>query len=239
MTDRGFAARRWILFAFFFLFALVALAPLRWALDMFGFGRFGLAARQATGSVWLGALNEAQLGPAPLGDVQVRLNRLPLLIGRSRLSLRRDSADSPLEGAATIEGDGFSLDDFTGQLRLGVALSPLPVGSVDLDDVSVKYSDGVCQTAEGRVRAQLATELAGLSLASGLSGNARCGGGKLLLPLASQSGMERLNLSFDANGRYRAELSVTPTDPALQAQLIAAGFRPSGPGLGLRIEGIL
>lgn len=231
--------RRWGLFALFFLFALVALMPLRLAIDWFGFDRFGLAAREANGSVWLGALSESQLGPAPIGDVKVSLNRLPLLIGRTRLSLERQSLDSPFSGATTLSGGGFSLDDFNGQLRLGAALSPLPLGAVDLDDVSVRFSDGLCQSAEGRIRAQLGREVAGLSLASGLTGNARCAGGRLLLALASQSGMERLNLSFGVSGQYRAEFALTPVDPAFHAQLTAAGFRPSGRFLALRVEGTL
>lgn len=226
-----------LLFVSIFLFALLALLPLRLAIDYMGFDRFGLAAREAKGSVWLGALNEAQIGPAPLGDVEVRLNRLPLLIGRSRLSLRRQSLDAPFRGATSLSRDGFSLDDVTGQLRLGGALAPLPVGSVDLDDVSVRFTSGVCESAEGRVRALIARDVGGLSFTSGLSGTARCQGGKLLLPLASQSGTERLNMSLGADGRYQAEFSVRASDPALSAQLVAAGFQPSGSGLSIRIQG--
>lgn len=226
-----------LLLALIFLFALIALLPLRLAIDWFGFDRFGLAAREASGSVWLGALAEAQIGPATLGDVEVRLNRLPLLIGRSRLSLERQELDAPFSGATSVSGDSFSLDDVTGQLRLGAALAPLPVGSVDLSDVSVRFSGGLCESAEGRVRALLASDVAGLSFNSGLGGTVRCAGGKLLLPLASQSGMERLNLSVGADGRYLAVFVVNSGDPALRAQLLAVGFRPSGSGVSLRIEG--
>ena len=233
------SARRWLLLGAFCLFALVALFPLRLALDGLGFDRLGLSAREASGSVWLGALNEAQLGPAPLGDVTVRLNRLPLLIGRARLSLERQSLDSPLSGAATLSASGFSLDDFNGQLRLGAAFAPLPVGAVELDGVSVRFADGLCQRADGRVRAQLAREVPGLSLASGLAGVARCSGGRLLLPLASQSNMERIDLSFAADGSYRADFAVTAADPAFQSGLIAAGFRPTANGLALRVQGRL
>ena len=55
---------RWPLFlAAAFLFSLVALLPMRLALDWLGFGERGLSARAATGSLWLGALQEAQVGP--------------------------------------------------------------------------------------------------------------------------------------------------------------------------------
>jgi general secretion pathway protein M len=136
-----------------FILALIALIPLRLAIGWFGLDRFGIAAREASGSIWLGALKEAQIGPAPLGTVEVRLNRLPLLIGRHRLSLERQELDSPLRGAATLSGRRFSLDDFTGQLRLGAALAPLPVAALDLDDVSVAFAGELCESAEGRIRA--------------------------------------------------------------------------------------
>ena len=228
---------RLLLFVFIFLFALLALFPLRLAIDYMGFDRFGLAAREANGSVWLGALNEAQIGPAPLGDVEVRLNRLPLLIGRTRLSLTRQELDAPFSGATSVSRDGFGLDDFTGQLRLGAALAPLPVSSVDLDDVSVHFANGVCESAEGRVRALIARDVGGFAFSSGLSGTVGCQGGKLRLPLTSQSGAERLDLILGADGRYQAEFSVRAGDPALRTQLVAAGFRPSGNALSIRIHG--
>jgi general secretion pathway protein N len=231
-------ARRAIFLVAVFLFALIAMLPLRLAIDWFGLDRLGLAAREARGSVWLGALDEAQLGPAPLGDVEVRLNRLPLLVGRSRLSLERQELDAPLSGALTI-ANGFSLDDFTGQVRVGAAFDPLPISSLDLTDVSVRFEGGVCENAEGRVRALLAREVAGLAFTSGLSGNARCAGGALLLPLASQGGMEQLNLRLFADGRYRAELAVRTADAALRDRLIAAGFQPGAGGLALRLDGTL
>lgn len=230
-------SRRTAFFAAMFLFAVIVLMPLRLAVGWFGLDRLGLAAREASGSVWLGALKEAQLGPAPIGDVEVRLNRLPLLIGRTRLSLERQALDSPLSGAVTVSGGGFGLDDFTGQIRVGAALAPLPIGSVDLSDVSVRFADGLCQSAEGRVRAVATPAVAGLAPAAGLGGNARCSGGALLLPLASQGGAEQLSLSIRADGRYRAELAVRTVDPTLRDRLIAAGFLPSGRGYVLRIDG--
>ena len=132
---------------------------------------------------------------------EVRLNRLPLLIGRTRMSLTRQELDAPFSGATSVSRDGFGLDDFTGQLRLGAALAPLPVGSVDLDDVSVHFANGVCESAEGRVRALIARDVGGFSFSSGLSGTARCQGGKLRLPLTSQGGAERLDLILGADGR--------------------------------------
>ena len=70
-----------------------------------------------------------------------------------------------------------------------------------------------------------------------IRGTARCADGALLLPLASQTGMEQLNLRVMADGHWRIDLSVRPTDPAAASPPTAAGFVPSGGALVRRIEG--
>src|SRR5688572_29899141 len=102
----------------FFLFSLLALLPLRLAIGGLGFADRGLTARAATGSVWLGALQEAQVGPVALGDVSARLNFMPLLLGRARLSLVGADPSAPFEGAATITRHGFGFDDVNGRFRI-------------------------------------------------------------------------------------------------------------------------
>ena len=52
----------------------------------------------------------------------------------------------------------------------------------------------------------------------------------LAAALASQSGMERLTLSFDGGGAYRARFAINvDRDPAMATALAALGFQP-GPG---------
>ena len=41
------------------------------------------------------------------------------------------------------------------------------------------------------------------------------------------------------DGRYRADLSTTPADPAAAARLAAVGFRQNGQGMRLTVEGRL
>lgn len=220
-----------------FAFALVALLPLRLAADWFGFAGRGLAAREATGSVWFGALREAQLGPVPIGDVGARLNGLPLLLGRARVSIERDDEANPFRGAVSLSRHAFGIDDATGSLRVGALFAPLPIATLELDDVSAGFAAGQCLRAEGNVRASLSDEVAGIGLPSGMTGSASCAGDAVRIPLASQSGMERLVLSLFADGRYRIDLSVQPADPAMQARLSAAGLQPGNGGFVRRIEG--
>ena len=225
--------KRTVLFAAAFAFALVALIPLRILVARVG---GPLAAREATGSIWLGALKEAQFGPVPLGDLQARLNLLPLFLGRARLSLSREEEGSGrFEGAVTMSRHGFGVEDLTGQLRTGRVFGPVPIAALDLDDVSVHFSNGLCESAEGRVRAGLSGEMAGIALPASLAGDARCAEGALLLPLAGPAG--QLNLSLRGDGRYRIDLVIRRTDPALAPRLAAAGFRPSAEGYSRRIDG--
>jgi general secretion pathway protein N len=228
---------RSILFLAALAFALVALLPLRLAAGWFALDGRGLSAREATGSLWAGALKEARFGAVPLGDLRARLNILPLFVGRARLSIGRDDPGARFEGAVSVTRHGFGVDDLTGELRLGALFAPVPVASLDLQDVTAHFDDGRCDHAEGSVHAGLSGDLAGLLLPSGLTGSVRCAEGALLIPLASQTGMEQMNLRIEAGGRWRIDLIVRPTDPAAQARLAAAGFTASGTGYLRRIEG--
>jgi general secretion pathway protein N len=229
--------KRTVLFTALLAFALVALLPLRIVAGWYALEGRGLAAREANGSLWLGALKEAQFGALPLGDLQARLNVLPLFLGRARLSLSRDQPDDRFGGAVTVSRHDFGVDDVTGRLRTGAIFAPIPIAMLDLADVSAHFDGGQCSSAEGEVRAVFAGHMAGLMLPSGLRGSVRCSEGALLLPLVSQSGMEQVNLRFMADGRWRIDLAVRSFDPATATSLTAAGFMPSGGTLVRRVEG--
>lgn len=228
---------RTLFFVCAFLFALLALLPLRLALGWLSLDERGFAAREAQGSIWLGSVSEAQLGPVAVGDLQARLRSLPLFVGRARMDLSRDDEDEPFKGSATVSRHRFGVDDLTAGLDIGSALAPLPIVSLDLSDVSVRFADGLCGSAEGMVKAGIAGDAAGLSLPNGLSGNARCDQGALLLPLVSQSGMEGLNLRLFEDGRYEVELAVRPSDDAMRDRLLASGFRLTTSGYALSASG--
>jgi general secretion pathway protein N len=228
---------RSLFFLLALLFCILALLPLRLALGWLGLDSRGFAAREAIGSVWLGSVREAELGPVPIGDVGTRLDMLPLLIGRARIAVRRGGEANPLKGALTATRHGFGLDDADGSFDTAAAFAPVPIQSLDLSDVSVHFAAGTCRNASGLVRAQLGGVSGIAALPSGFSGEARCEGGALLLPLVSQSGQERLAMRLFDDGRYRIELSLPPGDAGARERLVAAGFAPAGANLMLRIEG--
>lgn len=224
-----------LLFGIAFALALLALLPLRLAAGWVGIGDAGLSAREVRGSVWGGALSEARLASVPLGDLRAGLDPLPLLVGRARVNLERPGDDGDaLKGAISIRRHETGIDDVTARLPLGSIFAPLPVVAIDLNDVSARFRDGLCVSAEGGARATIEGEMA--ALGGGLSGNARCDGGALLLPLVSQSGMARVAVRLSGGGRYRAELLVRG-DMGAPERLLAAGFASRTGGYGLSVEG--
>lgn len=229
---------RTVFFICALLFALVALLPMRLALDWLGLDAQGLAAREAKGSIWMGSLSEAELGSVALGDLQAGLRTLPLFIGRARVDLvRRDETD-PLTGAATVSRHSFGIDDMSAKLAIGSAFAPLPLASLDLTEVTAHFVDGACTQAEGLVRATVAGDIAGVQLPGGLSGNARCDNGALLLPLVSQPGTEALNLRLRGDGTWQVELAVRPVDDAMRDRLVAGGFRLGTSGYVMNATGV-
>lgn len=192
--------RRVVLFAALLALALILTLPLRVAI-----GGSGLQAREASGSVWSGRLNEARLGPAALGDLDARLAFLPLLTARARVEVSRDSAGPDrFTGAMTSSARMRSAESVTGSIPIQGALGALPLAALDLTDVTIRFRDGTCDKAEGLVRATLTIAQPGLP--SALSGSARCDRGALLLPLATGSGVEGIALRMLGDGRWTAEL---------------------------------
>ncbi len=223
---------RIILFVISLFFALVLTIPLSMALSLVG---QGISARSATGTIWSGKLADARIGPLALGDVVIGLEPLRLLGGAAVIDLQSASGRSKLSSSR----GAFTVRDATVNLDGSSLFAPLPVDRIDLSGVSTSFDAGKCQNAKGRVRATFSGDVGGLSLAQGLSGVARCEGPALMLPLVSQSAMERLNLYLQGDGGFRAEFIVRSTDPALATKLSAAGFAATPGGFVLRMAGKL
>jgi general secretion pathway protein N len=223
-----------------FFLALLALLPMRLAMDWFGLDTRGVAAREVRGSVWYGALKEAQLGTVGLGDMGARLHGLPLLLGRARIGLNRQEGTpaDDFRGAATVTRNGFGLDDVTGRLQLTAgALGQLPLTQVDLSDVTARFENGQCTQAAGTVRAMVAGDVGGIALPAGLTGAARCDAGALLLAMNSQSSMETVEIRIFGDGRYQANVLIRSTDATLRDRMIAAGLTTTPQGYGLSVNG--
>ena len=227
------------IFAALLVLFLLVFLPMRLALGWVGLDTAGFTARKVSGSVWDGRLTEARFGDVALGDLRAGLSPLQLLVGRARIDLAGQAGgqERPLTGAIGLTRHSLGLDDVTGALPVGRVFAPVPVTLLDLDDVTVRFVDGNCDHADGRVRAVLAGDFAGVAVPGSLAGTARCDGGALYLPLGSQGGGEGVALRLWQDGRYRAELTLAPSDPAAAAKLAMAGFGQTASGYQLSIEG--
>jgi len=217
--------------------ALLAFLPMRLAMGWLGLEAEGLSARSVSGTVWGGRLTEARFGDLALGDLRAGLSPLPLLLGRARVSLRGPGDQPALRGVLTVGRHLLGVDELTASLPTGRVFAPLPVAGLALDGLSVRFRDGNCEAAAGRVRADVSGDLGGVTLPPSLSGPVRCEGAALLVPLASQAGTEGVTLRVTGDGRYRARLSIRPSDPLAGQRLEQAGFVAGPNGYDLSVEG--
>ena len=230
-----FKRRHFALFAVLLFLFLIVTMPLSLVLPLTGLTQAGLSTRAASGTIWSGSLSEARIGRLSLGDVTTALAPLPLFLGRARVSMTSMLG----QGSLSTASDGFRLDDATARLATPRVFAPIPLSAIDLTAVTVHFEAHKCVKAQGRVRATFLGDVGGLSLAQGLSGEVRCEGAALLLPLMSQSLMERLNIYLQDDGRYRAAFIIRATDPAMAEKLRATGFMPGAGGFVFRLAGKL
>lgn len=222
-----------LLFLGVFALALITLLPLGVALRWAGADDAGLSARATDGDVWTGSLAQARLGIVTLGNARVGTRLLPLFGGRAEMGADTEIGYGFAHTSATTQG----IRRVTAKLPLAATFAPLPVETLELAEATITFRGERCERAEGRVRATFAGSVAGLALAQGMSGIARCEAGELVLPLVSQSAMERLTVRLKGDGRWTALLAVQPADPARAAALASAGFRSEGPNAVLRLSG--
>lgn len=227
----GGERRRWAVFAAMLAAAALLLVPMRVAIMALGLERAGLSARAVSGSVWGGQLRAAGFRGAGLGDIGLRLAPLPLLAGTARFT----ASGERLRGALERSVNGGGVAGMSGRLELG-GLAGLPITAFELEDVGIGFADGACRTAAGRVTAIPGPAMGG---EGGLTGQPRCDGRFVLLPLMSASGLSRLELRIGADGGYRAELAMDGADEASRAVLLGRGFQPTPQGVALRVEGNL
>lgn len=214
---------------------LLAVLPLRLALEMADAGSRGLFAKSASGSVWNGRLEGATLRGVELGGASVRLSALPLLLGTRSARLSIPQADARL-----LEGRRRGVDRLDGELTLppSALLAGIPL-RVQANGFQVLFSGDACHAAGGRVTV-VADQPDGTPLVT-LDGGPACEGRAAVMPLAALDGEGALarmqaTLRLHPDGQWEIEARVPVVeDPAEGLALAAAGFRP-GPGGWSRVE---
>jgi general secretion pathway protein N len=217
-------------------FALLMLMPLGVAANA-----LGITARHVQGTIMSGALRDASLGRVRIGDVNARLQILPLFTGRVDFSLSRgDAPHVPgVSGAVGSGWNGVFADRLTATIDGGGLVRGMDGSEILLESVSFAFANGKCSSASGVVRLSLDETALGSVLRGGMMGNATCRDGDLVLPLLSQSTMERAQVRIKANGSYQATFTVNEPSPENAAALSIAGFRPVAGGLRLVRSGKL
>ena len=201
----------------------------------------GVTARKVDGIIWDGSVRDLKLGKMPVGDVNARLLFWPLFLGRAEMFISRgDAPFAPgISGSIARGIGGTSIQNLSATLPVGSLFAPFPAENIQFEGFSARFAAGRCIDASGQVRLTMSDTVPGLNLQNGMLGKPRCEGARLLLPLISQSAMERLNLRIAGNGSYRAEFIIRSADPALAAKLGSAGFSAAQGGFVLRLAGSL
>jgi general secretion pathway protein N len=227
------------------LLALLVLMPLRFALGMAIPHKSAITVKAVNGSIWQGNIVEMQIGRLSLRKLEASLRLVPLLTGRAeyyveRVKYRPDGTrDIPsLTGKISSGFGGNAIRDMTGNIPLASIDPRLPLSHLELQDFGVRFDGGNCNNAKGSVRLMLKPgPLSQIGLGSGFLGQASCKGDALLLPLVSQSAMERADIRIKSNGQYIMNIGVQNESPEIGLLLAGAGFTPVSGGYRLTLKG--
>lgn len=143
----------------------------------------------------------------------------------------------PLAFKLASSGDSIAMREAVGEIATADLFAPLPLRSVSLDGVNIAFAGRRCAAASGAVRVNIEQSLFGVTLQRGLSGNLRCGGGDLLVPLKGQSGLEQMDIRIRGDGRYSADFRLGGLAASAGPALSALGFRQQGDAMAIRING--
>lgn len=199
----------------------------------------GVTARKVDGIIWDGSIRELSLGKLPVGDVNARLLFWPLFLGRAEALLSRGTAPfAPgMSGSVSRGVGGVSVKNLSATLPVGALFAPFPAENIQFEGFFARFAAGRCMDAGGQVRLTLSDTVPGLNLQNGMLGQPRCDGARLLLPLASQSAMERADIRLSADGSYTVTVTLDANRGDQAAMLNLAGFRPVAGGYRLVQKG--
>ncbi|MFC4728777.1 type II secretion system protein N [Coralloluteibacterium thermophilus] len=215
------ARRLALLFAAAFAIALALFLPLRLGLALAGGLPAGISAQAVGGSVWRGRLDGVRLGGVPVGDLDVAASPWSLARGRFRVAGEALRAEIRRDGVHALSGT-LPLVLLDPGLGRG--------GEVHFDRATLRFADGGCAEAGGRMALDVAT-LPPAALR--LIGDLRCAGGDaeaVLRPETAPAPLQQLTLRLRADGSYLAEAVATPTDTGNRLALELLGFAPGPAG---------
>jgi len=199
----------------------------------------GVTARKVDGIIWDGSIRDLRVGKLPVGDVNARLLFSSLLMGRAEILLSRGNTQfvPGITGSVSRGISGVSVNNLSATLPVGALFAPFPAENIQFEGFSARFAAGKCMDAGGQVRMTLSDIMSGLNLQNGMLGQPRCDGAELLLPLVSQSAMERADIRLSADGSYTVAIMLNADRGDQAATLNVAGFRPVDGGYRLVQKG--
>lgn len=207
----------------------VATAPLALLVEHLKLAPQGLTAVEASGSVWHGVLRSARWRGQSLGDVSIRLQALPLLLGERRLRVDNASWQGTL-----LDGSRQGLVGGNGIVTLPAmaALSGSSL-SISMQDAVLVFKDQQCVEASGSLHTTLQTAIPSVPELR-LSGVLSCARqqGRVVLASAADAPL-RVDgiLTLGADASYTLQSTAQVQDPAVKLMLQLAGFRETPSGL--------
>ncbi len=219
-----------------FLAVLLAIFPLRVALALAG--DLPLTARSVQGSIWSGRLVDATLDGIPIGSFDTRFQAGQLFKGRAAIALSSLGGERA-EAIVYASVGGRGVDKLEANLSTPGAFAPLPLDSLELRTVALRFEGANCAQASGQVKVNLIPKLGPVALGQTMLGTLRCDGNAVALALSSQSGFEKLSLRFMPDGQYSSRLIMNPQQDTDRVALLAAGFKESQAGLTFELAGRL
>lgn len=234
IRDGRLSGRTKLVLAVLFLLAMIALVPLRLVVANVP----GLTARSVDGPAWSGTIRDLRAGPLPLGDVDAGLLPLPLLIGRPEMWIARHGTSAAPFAARAAGGEGWlRLSRVNGTVPLADGMAGLPVASASFTDFALRMEGGKCVEASGTASLTLSQLSVLLPDAIAVSGQARCEGGALLVPMQGAGGMEHLTLRVQGSGAWTADLALSGLPAEVSGPLVDMGFSARPGGIGFRASG--
>lgn len=226
---------------------LIALLPMRLALEWSSLGERGLAARDIQGSIWSGRLIDTRFRNIPLGTLDAALQPASLFSTPMVLVTRPEAlASAPGQqqrapfSARLGGGTGrLIVEAANGDVPLDQIAGRLPISAARLTDVALTLEDGRCRAASGEVQLVLSSWLGRFAAQNGLRGVLSCNGDSLQAVMAGQSGLEKLTFQIAPDGNYSAQLAIEGLSQELGLGLRALGFRADGSRMVMEAEGVL
>lgn len=203
---------------------------------------------QASGTIWNGQVDDAEVEGTELGTVEVRTHLRPLLSGTLRADLTVDGPSGKGAGLVERRGEGVLIRDAAGTIDLASLGGAGPFGLPMAGEAAVTATDlvltpagcaGGAVTASSGFLREAARSYGGEGF--DLSGDGVCRDGVIVLPMRGQGGEGAadllLRITPGPRTTYVSDFSFRPADPRLGGALRAVGFREAAGSYSLVTRG--